>query len=234
MYTLHYAPDNASLVVRLALEELGLTYRTELVDRSIRQQKSAAFLRLNPAGLIPVLETPQGPLSETAAILLWLTETHGAPPSGRPLAPPPGDPARGPVLKWLFWLSNSLHADLRIVFYPQQYVGPDIDAMEALHAGVTRRLAGHYTLLEALVGQPWFGGADPTILDLYAAVTMRWAALYAPMGAWFTAADYPGLKALAQRLETRPSVQAAIRAEGLGATPFSAPKPCQPPEGTAL
>jgi glutathione S-transferase len=28
MYLLHYAPDNASLAVRLALEELGVPYRT--------------------------------------------------------------------------------------------------------------------------------------------------------------------------------------------------------------
>ena len=78
MYVLHYAPDNASLIVRLALEELGVPYRTTLVDRATRQQDSAAFRALNPAGLIPVLETPDGPLSETGAILLWLVERHGA------------------------------------------------------------------------------------------------------------------------------------------------------------
>ena len=159
--------------MRLTLEELRQPYRTQLVDRATRQQKSAAYLRLNPSGLIPVLETPQGPLSETAAILLWLTETHAA------LAPQPGDPLRGPFLKWLFMVSNTLHADLRIVFYPQQYVGLDHEAMLALHAGVTGRLKGHFALLEALVGQDWFGGAHPSILDFYVAATLRWAALYA-------------------------------------------------------
>ena len=228
LYTLHYAPDNASLIVRLTLEELRQPYRTQLVDRATRQQKSAAYLRLNPSGLIPVLETPQGPLSETAAILLWLTETHAA------LAPQPGDPLRGPFLKWLFMVSNTLHADLRIVFYPQQYVGLDHEAMLALHAGVTGRLKGHFALLEALVGQDWFGGAHPSILDFYVAATLRWAALYAPMGAWFDLSDYPGLRSMALRLETRPSVLAAIQAEGLGPAPFTRPGPCNPPEGVAL
>src|SRR5680860_279820 len=38
---LHYAPDNASLIVRLALEELELPYETRLVDRSVRAQDGA-------------------------------------------------------------------------------------------------------------------------------------------------------------------------------------------------
>ena len=89
-YRLHYAPDNASLIVRLALEELGRPYETVLVDRRAKAQRSPAYLALNPAGRIPTLETPDGPISETGAILLWLADRHGA------LAPAAGDPARGP------------------------------------------------------------------------------------------------------------------------------------------
>ena len=92
MYVLHYAPDNASLIVRLALEEAGLPYRSALVDRAARAQDSAAYRALNPTGLIPTLATPQGPISETAAILLWLSEAH--PEAG--LAPRPGSPLRLP------------------------------------------------------------------------------------------------------------------------------------------
>jgi len=41
-YLLHYAPDNASLIVRLALEDLGVPYTTTLVDRTTQQQRSPA------------------------------------------------------------------------------------------------------------------------------------------------------------------------------------------------
>ncbi len=34
-YRLHYAPDNASLIVRLALQELGVPFTTLLVDRHL-------------------------------------------------------------------------------------------------------------------------------------------------------------------------------------------------------
>ena len=61
---LHYAPDNASLCVRLALDAVGAPFQTVLVDRAARGQKSQRYLALNPNGLIPVLETPDGALFE--------------------------------------------------------------------------------------------------------------------------------------------------------------------------
>jgi glutathione S-transferase len=54
-YVLHYAPDNASLVIRLVLEELGLSYDSRPVDRSTRAQDSAAFKALNPLRRMPAL-----------------------------------------------------------------------------------------------------------------------------------------------------------------------------------
>jgi len=223
MYVLHYAPDNASLIVRLVLEELGVPYRALLVDRSIRQQDSAAFRALNPAGLIPVLETPEGPISETGAILLWLSERHdamGAQGAGR-----------GDFLRVLFFVANTLHADLRMVFYPEQYAGESRANQQILHDAVTARVRRHFALLDA---EEWPGGA-PSVLGYYVAVTMRWAQLYARLGAdWFDLSAFPNLAAMAARLEARGAAQRAVIAEGLGPSPFTAPVPCDPPEGSAL
>ncbi|TDK43119.1 glutathione S-transferase family protein [Antarcticimicrobium luteum] len=223
-YRLHYAPDNASLVIRLALEARGLPYETALVDRAARQQDGAAYRALNPGGLIPVLETPDGPIFETAAILLWLADRHGG------LAPAPDAPARAAFLKWLFFVSNTLHADLRMLFYPGQYVGPD--HASALRDRLTARLRGHLALLERAVAAPdWPGGAS----EFYLACLLRWMALY-PEGfdrGWFTLPGYPALAALCARAEATGAAAAAIRAEGLGATPFTAPHPATPPEGSA-
>src|SRR6056297_740855 len=212
-YRLHYAPDNASLIIRLALGELGVAYETVLVDRRARAQKSPAYLALNPAGLIPVLETSDGAVFETGAILLWLADRHGV------LAPAPDDPARGTLLKWLFFLSNTLHPAMRMIFYPDQYAGADIDTQEAA-------VTAHPDL---------FSGASPTVIGLYLGPALRWLALY-PAGetGWFDLGRWPVLQAMAQALETRASAVAAARAEGLGPAPFSAPMPADPPEGAAL
>ncbi len=229
-YRLHYAPDNASLIIRLVLEELGLPYKTVLVDRQAAEQKSTDYLRVNPNGLIPVLETPDGPVFETAAILLWLADRHGK------MAPAVDDPERGAFLKWLFFISNTVHSAMRMMFYPDQYVGSDQSAQKVLRRHLEGQLAKHLDTLEDMAsGLPeWFGGARPSVLDFYVACLARWMVLYPESGsAWFRISDWPLLRAMAARLETCESVARAIHAEGLGATPFTAPQYARPPEGSA-
>lgn len=230
LYRLHYAPDNASLVIRLFLEDHGLPYETALVDRSRQGHKTPDYLRLNPNGLIPVLETPEGALFETAAILLWLEDRHGT-------APAPGDAARGDYLKWLFFVSNTLHADLRMTFYPASYVGDDPDAQALLVAQMQIRLARHLKALnDTASAQPgWLDKAAPSGLCWYIACLMRWMALYprAFDRSWFRLEDSPNLAGLLGALETRPAALTASAAEGLGPKPFTSPQLASPPEGSA-
>jgi glutathione S-transferase len=225
MLVLHYAPDNASLIVRLALEEAGLAYRTVLVDRATRAQDSAAYRALNPAGLIPVLETPEGPVSETGAILLWLSEA--APGAG--LAPPL---PRGQFLKWLFFLSNTVHPEMRALFYPQLYS----DAIgHGAHLRLTQeRLSRAFGLLEQACAATPALFAAPSVLGAYAAAFLRWSVLYTRPNDWFRASAYPALAAMARGWEGRASVAALCAAEGMARAPFTAPLPPDPPEGCAL
>jgi glutathione S-transferase len=228
MYVLHYAPDNASLAVRLALEEIGMPYRAALVDGATPERDQAGYRALSPTGLIPALETPQGAIFETGAILLWLADRHGG------LGPGPAEPARGDFLKWLFFTSNTLHADMRGLFYPQRYAGGDKAGFRALTEGrILRALA----LLEAALADTpaWCRPGAPGALGCYLAPLFRWLALYPrskPMAPGLDA--YPSLGAVLSDLETRPSARKAAKAEGLGPTPFTAPSYPAPPEsGTA-
>ncbi|SLN30739.1 Glutathione S-transferase GST-6.0 [Ruegeria meonggei] len=228
-YLLHYAPDNASLVIRLVLEEMGLNYETALVDRRRNAQDSAAYRALNPNGLIPVLETPQGPIFETAAILLWLADTH------EQLAPAPDNADRAAFLKWLFFASNTLHADMRILFYAEKYI--DAAAAETLRASIRPRLRQHLQALDAEARHTpeWLHPERPSVLTYYVACMMRWLALYPAQTdrSWYQLADTPYLQAILMQLETRPATRAAIAAEGLGVTPFTSPTYATPQEGSA-
>ncbi|EYD72131.1 Glutathione S-transferase [Rubellimicrobium mesophilum DSM 19309] len=228
-YRLHYAPDNASLCVRLALLRAGAPFETALVDRRSRQQDSAAYRALNPNGLIPALETPDGPLFETGAILLWIADRHGA-----ALAPGLDDDDRGRFLGWLFWLANTLHPALRIIFYPERHVAGDTGP---LVARTRERIIAMLDLLEAEAPRlrPWLGAEGSSLLDCYLCPQLRWLALY-PQGdtAWFDLTRWPTLHAVAEKMDTRPETAEAQRAEGLGPTPFSAPVLPNPPEGSPL
>lgn len=231
-YRLHYAPDNASLVIRLALEALDLPYDTALVDRATQAHKSPGYRALNPGGVIPALETPDGPMFETAAILLWLADRHGH------LAPAPDSPDRARFLSWLFFMSNTLHAGLRVTFYPDQYIGHDPDAQNRLRAHMQGEITRHLDIIEAEAdkGQSWLCAATPSALDLYLACLLRWAKLYpAPQGGagWFTLSNWPQMHTMATRLDQSQAALAAIKAEGLGPMPFSQPQHATPPEGSA-
>ncbi len=224
-YRLHHAPDNASLCVRLALEHLELPYETVLLDRSAEAQKSPEYLRINPNGLIPALETPNGPLFETAAILLWLADRHGR------LAPAPKDPLRGAFLKWLFNLSNTLHPLLRLLFYPDRYVAGQ-EAQADLTTRTRRNIAAQIDILNrAAATEPVW--RDTSMLHFYLCPMLRWLPIYPKnQPEWFKLSRWPALDALARHVETLPAGRRAAEAEGLGATPFSDPSDAIPPEGS--
>jgi len=225
MYVLHYAPDNASLILRLALEEISAPYRTVLVDRSTDAQNSPAYRAFNPNGLIPALETPHGVMFETGACLLWLADTHGF------LAPRPDVPARADFLKWLVFCANTLHPSLQTLFYPHKYAGSDAAAQRAVLVQTKLNVARHLQVLDT----HWTPPDNPDAITLYVAACLRWLAIYGPEDrAWFSLADTPNLHAMLHRLEPRPSVRHAVEVEGLGPSPFTAPQRPNPPEGSAL
>jgi GST-like protein len=83
MIELYFAPTANGLRAAVALEETGLPYRTHKVDLAKGEQRTADFLKLNPAGLIPVIVDPDGPggkpftLSQSGAIILYTAEKSG-------------------------------------------------------------------------------------------------------------------------------------------------------------
>ncbi|OUD09308.1 hypothetical protein BVC71_11475 [Marivivens niveibacter] len=220
-YRLYYAPDNASLCVRLALEEMELPYETVLVDRTAQAQRSSNYLSLNPNGLIPVLETADGVIFETGAILLWLADKHGK------LAPAHDAPTRGDFLKWMFWISNALQLTLRMTCYPEKFCQA---APDELRNQNIERLKDLLDIAESQMEL-----TQVSVLQCYMAPILRWLALH-PVGhtEWFQLNDWPRLKTFCEIMDVRPSAIRAAQAEGLGNTPFSNPQYPNPPEGVAI
>ena len=212
MLKLHYHPSDASLMPHILLEELGVPFTLQLVDRANNAQKSAAYLQLNPNGLIPVLEDGALVVYETPAILLHLADTH---PQAH-LVPALGTPARAHCYQWMAWLSNTLHADLRPCLHPERYVDPASEV--AFRARTEARIAPMLSQLEAQLqtsAGPWLLGADYSAAECMAFVLCCWTRNFAR-----SASSLPALGAYLARMRQRPAVQRAVATEKLPETFF--------------
>ena len=72
MLKLHYAPNTISVASAIILEHTGQEHELIRVDFKSNQQCSYDYLQLNPKGRVPTLETPDGVLTETPAILEYI------------------------------------------------------------------------------------------------------------------------------------------------------------------
>ncbi len=210
MLHLHYYPGNASLTPHMLLEELGVPYRLELVDRTTGAHKSPEYLKLNPNGLIPVLVDGDLVLYETAAVCLHLVDTH--PQAG--LAPALGTPERAHFYKRLVWLTNTMQAMLIHYFYPERLVDAgDAAAAAQVKSHAEVLVGGMLDQLDAELAahhKPWLLGAQYSTVDPYATMLCRWT-----RGFKRPARSLPHLAPYLERVLARPAVQRALVQEGL-------------------
>lgn len=217
MLQLHYHPSDASLMPHIFLEELGVPFQLLLVDRARNAQRSPAYLKLNPNGLIPVLVDGDLVLYETPAILLHLADSH--PHSG--LMPALGTPERAHAYKWLVWLSNTVQTTLVQCFYAERYV-PE-QGIADFQARTQARLAPLLDQIEAQLqasGGPWLLGPRYTAVDCMAFVLCCWTRNFPR-----PANSLPAIAAYLHRMRQRPAVQRAVATEQLPETFFTAAQP---------
>jgi glutathione S-transferase len=206
VYTLYYSPGTASMVVHLALLEIGVPHRLEKVDFDKDAQREAGYLRLNPRGQVPTLVIDGKPYFESAALLMILAERH---PEAR-LAPAAGSALRADWYQWIAFFTNSFGPTYRYWFYP-----PDLGSEEhppAVRDALRGKIEDSWTLVDAhlAAGGPYMLGAEFSGVDLLALMYMRWSRnMPRP------ATEWPTLKRLASRLRARPSWSRLCDIEGL-------------------
>jgi len=198
---LYYSPGACSLSPHIALREAGLPF--DLVMASTKTHKLADgtdYYTINPKGYVPLLELDDGQrLSEGPAIVQYIGDK--APASG--LVPAAGTMARYRQIEWLNFISTELHKSYSPLFNP---------AMPEEGKAVYReRLKGRYQYInEQLEGKQYLTGDTFTAADAYLFTVTSWAK--------HVGVDVTGLanlQAYMGRVAARPSVQAALKAEGL-------------------
>jgi glutathione S-transferase len=206
VYTLYYAPGTASMVVHLALLEIGAAHRLERVDFSQDAQHSPGYLRINPRGQVPTLLVDGKPCFESAALLMVLAERH---PEAK-LAPPPGSELRADWYQWIAFFASSVAPAYRHWFYPQ-----DLGSAEhppVVREALQRKIEDAWSMVDAhlAAGGPYMLGAEFSGVDLLALMYMRWSRnMPRPVTAWSALRKYADL------MRTRPSWKRLYEIEGL-------------------
>jgi glutathione S-transferase len=179
-----------------ALAEIGLGYELVRIERD-EAQTDAAYLALNPLGVVPTLVDGDLVLTESAAILLYLSDRY---PDAR-LAPPD----RAQFYRWLIFMTNTVQTTMLRFFYPERYGGEGVRERAAADA------AGHFDLLDRnLAGREWLVGEHRTAADLFLFMVTRWGRrLDAP--AW----DRPNLRAHFLRTLSLPGARRMIEEQDL-------------------
>lgn len=196
-------PMSRGRTVRWMLEEVGRPYRTELREFG-STMKAAEYLAINPMGKVPTLRHGTVIVTETAAICAYLADAF---PEAR-LAPPPGDPRRGPYYRWLFFGAGPLEAA-----WTNQALGFITPPDRARMAGYGSLDAVLHTLEGALQQTGYLAGDSFTAADLYIGAQLGFGLRFGMIEA------RPAFVAYADRLAARP---AAVRArevdDALGAS----------------
>ena len=159
-----YFRSSAAFRVRIALGLKGLEAGRRFVHLRKGEQSDAAYLEVNPQGLVPVLVDGPSTLTQSLAIIEYLEETHPAPPL---LPKQPRDRA------WVRSLALAVACDIhplnntRVIGYLERDLGLDQQARDAWYRHwVGEGLAAIEKMLLARAGRgPFCLGATPTIAD---------------------------------------------------------------------
>jgi len=186
--------------VSIALEELGLPYTLKVLDLAAGEQKTPAFLAINPNGRIPAIVDHGADgfaVFESGAILIYLAEKTGR-------LMPTDAQGRSRVMQWLMFQMGGVgpmmgQANVFFRYFPQK-IQPAIDRYQGESKRLLSVLDGHLKDHEYLAG-------DYSVADI-----ANWAWVRTHRWSGVDVSDLPHLQRWMEAIRQRPAVQRGIEA----------------------
>jgi len=198
---LYYSPGACSLSPHIVLREAGYDFDLEKVDLKEKKTNGGGdYTAVNPKGYVPALQLDDGQiLTEGPAIVQYLADQK---PDAK-LAPPTGTLERVRLQEWLNFITSELHKGFSPLFNPA--------VPEAFKTMAKEKLASRFDWLDQhLAKNQYLMGSQFSVADPYAFVVVGWSK---HLG--IDLKPFPNLRGYLDRVGSRPSVQAALRAEEL-------------------
>ena len=164
MLTLYFSPGACSMAAHIVLEESDEKYQEQQMLLASGEQRSEAYLKINPQGRVPTLVLDNGEaLAENTAILPYLGK--------RFWLWPPDQIAEARVLSLIGFLTASVHPSFTHIYRPERF-STDPSAFPSLADVGRKTFDGYLEQIDAkLAGRRWFSDrysvADPYLLVFY-------------------------------------------------------------------
>ena len=204
--TFYTNPMSRGRIVRWMLEEIGELYETVVLDYGTTM-KSPDYLAVNPMGKVPAIRYGDTIVTEGAAICAFLADMF----PDRGLAPPSGNPKRGPYYRWLFFAAGPVEAAVTA------------KSLGLLAPADKKAMAGYGSFEEAIDclevavrDGPYICGEQFTAADVYVGSQIGWGMMFGSIDKRPVFEDYVG------RIRSRP---AAIRANEIDEALTPRPEP---------
>jgi glutathione S-transferase len=201
---LYYSPGACSLAPHVALREAERSFELVRVDLHTKRLATGEdFRTINPKHKVPVLGLDGDTLTENPAVLSYIADLV---PEKR-LAPAPGTFARYHMIEMLSFIATEVHKQFGLLWHPET------------PAPVQERQRGKIGeaflyLQDVLHDRAFLFGETFTIADCYMIPMLRWCERFG-----MSLQIWPNLDDYYLRMVERPTVQAALAAEGLLAAP---------------
>ncbi|HEU4460427.1 MAG TPA: glutathione S-transferase [Methylibium sp.] len=184
--------------VKLVLLEKGIAFEEKTVKTGLGDAVRAS----SPLAKIPFLETPQGPLAESSAIVEWIEATHPNPPLL------PADPWQAAKIRELnVFLETHLELAVRQL-YPQAFFRSPLPEkyVERVKPQIEQAIAAVKQLARF---EPYIGGSSFTLADCAAFVHLPLAGLATKLvyGSDLLTAAGIDWKSYVRTIEQRPAAQ---------------------------
>jgi glutathione S-transferase len=165
---LYFTPGTCALADHIALAWIGKPFEIQKVSREERQQP--AFLKINPAGQVPVYEEDGWILTQNSAILNYLADRFPDSKLGGDGTPK----SRAEINRWLAFVNSDVHPAFKPLFGAANYL-EDPALIDKAKDNARQNLRKLFERVDAqLAGRDWLVGAR-SIVDPYLFVTLRWA-----------------------------------------------------------
>lgn len=204
MLTLYYHTGACSLAPHIALEWIGEPYETKEVEFGDKE-----YLKINPAGAVPALDTGEGwILTQAAAVLRYLADRF--PQAG--LAPDGSQREEAEADRWSSFITGDLHPAFFPLFLPDRYTrAREKEAFDNVREAAKALVRKKFDIIEAhLAGRRYLVGDKLSYLDAYVFPMERWAASMLEDGL----SKYPNIQKHHDMMAADEGVKRALAAEG--------------------